>query len=304
MSPCVLDMPGGDAPILVAGKQAATVRQLVAAVEAATNIPSSEFNLLLLEGGTATVLNESDETALDKSLKKDYKIWSGASLVFEKKLEPSLQSSASVVASEYEDAQNRITVRFNMPGSKTYDVELVCDKRDTLAGLKAQMAPLIGFDGVENNDEGKPTIEHFRCRCNARAPVLKKLDETLGGIGLSQGSIVHVEKGAQTGQGQVVVKFYIYDPCPPKGKKAFVAALKMPVDKKATVAEVKKTRDEPQVLHRIRLNGFDFTSRRRASQMWGRYCATTRRWKELWGEGGSSQMRRCLQYVFWNERRR
>ena len=61
-----------------------------------------------------------------------------------------------------------------MPGSKTYDVELVCDKRDTLAGLKAQMAPLIGFDGVENTfDEGEGDGEWYGYHMIGCEPIVK-----------------------------------------------------------------------------------------------------------------------------------
>jgi hypothetical protein len=153
-------------PIRVEGKQQATVQQLCDAVKIAatkynnnngvnTTTAIGDYRLIYLDRrkGVAIHLDPTKETA--QELKLHLQIHSGSGIVLER-----LTVDPNIIE-EYERAQNVITLRYNLPAKKTtsasYNLELICDKRDTLLAIKEKIQPTLG---IEN-------INHFRLKCNA-----------------------------------------------------------------------------------------------------------------------------------------
>jgi len=231
-------------PTLCIGKQKSTVKQLMEAVSKAifkhNNSSSSiddnigKYTLVYLDrrDGVAVRLDSSSDDSSAMELRLHHKIHSGSSLVLERtNVDPD-------IVLDYERAQNVIVLRYNIPrpkgvkksmaGSIKYDIELRCDKRDTLQTIKEQIHPTLG---IEN-------IQHFRLKCNANAPVLKKLSDTLGDNGFSNGSILHVERGIQLTMDDVMIQVFKYAPYDSNGKY-YKRLIRIPINKHYTIAQVK-----------------------------------------------------------------
>ena len=250
-NPDIMDVVplSGLPPIRVEGQKLATIRQLNNAVRNAVDGHNKkivvaagssreqqqqvigEYRLLYLDRklGRAVNLSDSkDDDSKDDELRHKYQIYSGSGIVLER-IGVDLD-----VAVEYETSQNVIMLRYNIPkaGIKgprvRYDSELRCDKRDKLSDIKLLLQPTLGIE----------KIEHFRLKCNANAPVLKNMNETLGDNGFSQGSILHVEKGLQLTEDDVMIQFFKYEPYAENGKP-FKALCRIPVNKNMKVADIK-----------------------------------------------------------------
>ena len=120
--------------------------------------------------GIAIRLDGNDDAALAKELRLEHNISSGSSIVVERKeIDPD-------IVKEYERAQNIIVLRYNMPKpakmSKSersawkpnYELQLQCDKRDTLQIIKERIFPTI---------DGCDSMERFRLKCNVRSKCKK-----------------------------------------------------------------------------------------------------------------------------------
>ena len=70
-------------------------------------------------------------------------------------------------------------------------------------------------------------------------PIFRVLEASLGDLGLSDGSRIHLEQGFQLREGDVVVLVYEYQPNA-ENKKFFKTLFKKPVRRTATVLEVKQ----------------------------------------------------------------
>ena len=250
-NPDIMDVVplSGLPPIRVEGQKLATIRQLNNAVRNAVDGHNKkivvaagssreqqqqvigEYRLLYLDRklGRAVNLSDSkDDDSKDDELRHKYQIYSGSSIVLER-IGVDLD-----VAVEYETSQNVIMLRYNIPKAGVkgprvrYDSELRCDKRDKLSDIKLLLQPTLGIE----------KIEHFRLKCNANAPVLKNMNETLGDNGFSQGSILHVEKGLQLTEDDVMIQFFKYEPYAENGKP-FKALCRIPVNKNMTIADIK-----------------------------------------------------------------
>ena len=178
-------------PICVEGKKQATVGQLLTAVKKAIekyntankdqnkdqnkeqqSIDVNQMSLIYLDrrDGIAIRLDGNDDAALTKELRLEHNISSGSSIVVERKeIDPD-------IVKEYERAQNIIVLRYNMPKpakmSKSersawkpnYELQLQCDKRDTLQMIKERIFPTI---------DGCDSMERFRLKCNVRSKCKK-----------------------------------------------------------------------------------------------------------------------------------
>jgi ubiquitin C-terminal hydrolase len=152
-------------PIQVDGKQQATVQQLVHAVDRALDKYNkiekntiNKYRLIYLDRKDGIAIHLDPGEHPSNELKLHHNIRSGSCIVLERlNIDPN-------VIHEYEKAQNIITIKYNLPNkiAKTkndtihYDMELICDKRDSLQSIKEKIQPILGIDD----------INQFRLKCN------------------------------------------------------------------------------------------------------------------------------------------
>lgn len=210
--------------VRVEGDQQATVGQLRAAVSVSTGMAPETVRLIRITQNHATVL-EGD----GKEIKRAFSIWSGEEVILEPCVGPEdvyTSGSTSAIVKQFEDTRNRISINFNPLGMKTFDHTIVIDKRLPLSDLKIKIAEVLAVEKVDS----------FRLKLHERAPILKELGATIGLNGLSDGSVVFVEKGIQPKENDVILAFYRYDP---NSDGKFVALARLIFDKGVKIKDIK-----------------------------------------------------------------
>jgi ubiquitin carboxyl-terminal hydrolase 47 len=165
-----------------------TLIELKRITEKALRIPANEILVVrATPDGFTTVLNKSDAI-----LGKDLGIKDGTVLHIERCLDP----ACSIIVRKFEEERNKITICYNLLGSREYDQTIVIDKRKTLLDFKEEIKDKIGL----------PIDEFVLCR-NLLGKAYKDERKTLEEIGMYDGSQFFIQKGKPLRLTQIKVNF-------------------------------------------------------------------------------------------------
>jgi len=199
-----------------------TVEALRSAICAATHIPIDMQRLVRLHHNRAELIT-GDTASL-----QELELCAGSVVYCEPKTD---SSERSLLIDTFEQSRCQISIEFNHPdevendGAPRYAHSLRISRNQTLAALKRQIAPIIGIPE-----------EEFRLKGSANGLQFKDEAVMLDALHLTDGSIVHVERGRPLKKDEFDIRFYYFNP--DKGQLNFLFTL--PIHKMIKTADLKQ----------------------------------------------------------------
>jgi ubiquitin C-terminal hydrolase len=148
----------------------------------------------------------------------------------------------------FEAERSTIRVLFNDPSDDTdppvYKLSVIVSKKDPLRSLKRAIAGVLGDDVEEcsifltRNARSKERLRHLDTIVLGEGSRPRAGAPPIDGLGLVDGSIVHVRLGRQLEDDEHMVSFVAFDP---SSSKPFSPLCSLPVRDSATVASVRRT---------------------------------------------------------------
>lgn len=215
--------------IIVSGQDKATVEALRFKVEEVFG--GGSWNLFAFDAMCPVQLLESGEL-------KQFDVRPGCHIVIATQAE-ALQSLLFV--------KNKLVLHFNDPRtSPAYDKEIICSKSQTLAEVRKLISASLSLDVA------------FHLRRGDGQPQLKDEEKTLEDVGITNGSVLHVQLGKGCNPGEHLIRFEV-EVGPAEGdssKARYVILDEVAVNEKSTVLAMKKQLFElwPTALEKLKVS--------------------------------------------------